>query len=367
MRELFLNWGNLLWSVVLIAGAAVLGLAAYRVLVSVARNLSRRTETVFDDMLVEHGRGPALLLIPLTAILIVMPALPLPEETIATLRRVANLGLIASLGWLAVASVGIAVILASARYQIDVSDNLEARRMLTRFHLLRRTAAIVIAFVTLSIMLMTFPSIRHLGVSMFASAGVAGIVIGLAARPTIANLIAGLQIAFTEPIRLDDVVIVEGEWGRIEEIRMTYVVVRIWDMRRLVVPISHFIESPFQNWTRVTADLLGTVFLYVDYTVPVEEVRRELHRILASSGMWDGSVWNLQVTNATEHTLELRALMSAPDSSTAWDLRCHVREKLIAFLRERYPESLPRARAEIRGFPPAPFPQAEERKPSFGS
>jgi small-conductance mechanosensitive channel len=367
MKQLLLTWGNLLGAVALIAGAAVLGLVAYRVLVSVARSLARRTESVFDDMLVEHGRGPAMLLVPLAAVLLVLPVLPLPEETIATLRGVVNLGLIASLGWLAVASVNIAVSLASARYRIDVSDNLEARRMRTRFHLLRRTAATVIAFVTLSIMLMTFPSIRHLGVSMFASAGVAGIVVGLAARPTISNLVAGLQIAFTEPIRLDDVVIVEGEWGRIEEIRMTYVVVRIWDMRRLVLPISYFIETPFQNWTRVTAELLGTVFLYVDYTVPVEEVRRELQAVLASSGMWDGKVWNLQVTNATEHTLELRALMSAPDSSTAWDLRCHVRERLVAFLRERYPESLPRARAEIRGLPPGPAPQTEERRPPVGS
>ncbi len=155
----------------------------------------------------------------------------------------------------------------------------------------------------------------------------------------------------TEPIRLDDVVIVEGEWGWIEEIGTTYVVVRIWDLRRLVMPLSYFIERPFQNWTRTTADILGTVFVYADYTVPVEEVRQELHRILKSSGMWDGKVWNLQVTNATEHTMEMRALMSAPDSGKAWDLRCYVREKLVQYLQERYPQSLPRARAEIQGTP----------------
>jgi hypothetical protein len=142
-------------------------------------------------------------------------------------------------------------------------------------------------------------------------------------------------------------VIVEGEWGWIEEIRTTYVVVRIWDQRRLVVPLSYFIEKPFQNWTRATANLLGTVFVYVDYTVPVEEVRQELHRILKSIPLWDGKVWNLQVTDTTAHAVELRALMSASDSGTAWDLRCLVRERLIALLQERYPQCLPRARAEI--------------------
>jgi small-conductance mechanosensitive channel len=195
--------------------------------------------------------------------------------------------------------------------------------------------------------LMTFPAIRRFGASLLASAGVAGLIVGLAARETISSLLAGIQVALTEPIRLDDVVIVEGEWGRIEEIRMTYVVVRIWDERRLVVPLSYFIEKPFQNWTRKTANILGTVFLYVDYAVPVDEVREQLHRILKDSGLWDGKVWNLQVTDATERTMQLRALMSAPDSSTAWDLRCDVREKLIEFLQREYPGSLPVTRAEL--------------------
>ena len=194
---------------------------------------------------------------------------------------------------------------------------------------------------------MTFPSIRHLGESLFASAGLAALVAGLAARSTFSNLIAGVQIAFTQPMRLDDVVIVEGEWGWIEEIRTTYVVVRIWDLRRLIVPLSYFIEKPFQNWTRQTADLLGTVFLYTDYTVPVEEVRQEIHRVLESSKRWDGKVWGMQVTNASERSMELRALMSAPNASVAFELRCFVRERLIQFLQEKYPQSLPKTRAEL--------------------
>jgi len=200
-------------------------------------------------------------------------------------------------------------------------------------------------------MLMTFPNIRHLGESLFASAGLAAVVAGLAARTTLSSLLAGVQIALTQPIRLDDVVIVEGEWGWIEEITTTYVVVRVWDLRRLVVPLSYFIEKPFQNWTRRTADLLGTVFVYTDYNVPVDQIRRELHDILERSGMWDGRVWGLEVTNATDRTMELRALMSATDGPKAWDLRCHVREKLIDFLQKNYPLSLPRVRADINPSP----------------
>src|SRR5258708_15926483 len=176
-------------------------------------------------------------------------------------------------------------------------------------------------------MLMTFPSIRHLGESLFTSAGLAAVVAGLAARTMLTNLLAGVQIALTQAIQIEDVVVVEGEWGWIEEISTSLVVVGIWDLRRLVLPISYFIEKPFQNWTRKSADLLGTVFLYTDYSVPVEEIRQELHRVLLSSNLWDGKVWGLQVTNSTYHSLKLRALMSASHGSTARDLRCFAREK----------------------------------------
>jgi small-conductance mechanosensitive channel len=174
-------------------------------------------------------------------------------------------------------------------------------------------------------------------------------VIGFAAQKTLGNLLAGIQIAITQPIRIDDVVVVEGEWGRIEEITLTYVVVRIWDLRRLVLPIGYFLEKPFQNWTRVSADVLGTVYLVVDYTVPVDEIRAQLERIVRESNLWDRKVCGVQVTDASERGIEVRALVSAADSSKAWDLRCEVREKLIAFLQQNYPGSLPRVRAEIQG------------------
>src|SRR5260370_2697009 len=206
---------------------------------------------------------------------------------------------------------------------------------------------VLITVVTLAAMLMTFPSVRQLGTSMLASAGLVGLVAGVAARSTLSNLIAGLQVAVTQPIRIGDSVVVEGEWGWIEKITTTYVVVRIWDLRRLILPLTYFIEKPFQNWTHTSSDLLGTVMLYADYTVPVEEVRRELHRILLSTEMWDRKVWALQVTDLTEQAIQIRSLMSASSASKAFDLRLLVRENLIKFLQEQYPQCLPRRRGEL--------------------
>jgi len=194
---------------------------------------------------------------------------------------------------------------------------------------------------------MTFPEVRAVGTTLFASAGVAGLVIGLAARPAVSNLLAGLQVALTEPIRIDDVVVVEGEWGWIEDIRTSYVVVRIWDLRRLVLPLTYFIEKPFENWTRRTADILGTVFLHADYSVPVDAIREELHKILQGTKLWDGKAWGLQVTDATAQSVELRALVSAANGSDIWDLRCLVREELLKFLQTRFPEALPKSRVQL--------------------
>jgi small-conductance mechanosensitive channel len=235
----------------------------------------------------------------------------------------------------------------TSRFDIGVRDNLRARKIHTQFKVLKRITIVIVGILAFGTMLMTFESVRQLGTTILASAGVVGIVVGMAAQRTIATFIAGLQIAITQPIRVDDVVIVENEWGRIEEITLTYVVVKIWDLRRLIVPITYFIESPFQNWTRTSADILGTVFVYTDYNVPVDAVREELHNILKKSEHWDGKVCVLQVTNASDRTMELRALMSSADASAAWSLRCEVREKLIEFIKAEYPQALPRMRAEL--------------------
>jgi len=225
-------------------------------------------------------------------------------------------------------------------------DNLRARKMYTQMIVFGRLASIAIGILAFSLILLNFEQFRRIGTGLLASVGVAGIIIGLAAQRTVGTLLAGVQLAISQPIRLDDVLVVEGEWGRVEEITFTYVVVRIWDSRRLILPTTYFLEKPFQNWTRVSSDLLGTVYLYLDYGVPLEELRDKLHEFLEASPNWDGRVWGLQVTNCSEKAMEVRALMSAKNSGSAWDLRCEIREKLLEYLRSNYPDSLPRIRLE---------------------
>lgn len=343
------DWQSLVWSLATVALAATAGLVAHRVIFGALRRIASRTSGEADNLLLKYSRAPAKLLLPVAAILLASPGLPLSPNLQQSLRHILVLILIGAVTWLLVSMLGVVEDLVALRYRVEIQDNLQSRRIKTQVHVLRRIAAIVLMVIGFAVMLMTFPTVWNIGAGLFASAGAAGLVVGMAAKPTVSSLLAGIQIALTEPIRLDDVVIVEGEWGRIEEILATYVVVRIWDQRRLVVPLTYFIERPFQNWTRSSSEILGTVFLYVDYSVPVEVVRSELHRILQSSQLWDGRVWNLQVTNATERTVELRALMSAGDASKAWDLRCYVREQLIQFIHAQYPEALPRARAEFSG------------------
>jgi small-conductance mechanosensitive channel len=222
-----------------------------------------------------------------------------------------------------------------------------ARKKRTQIVVFNRITVAIVAVIAAAAMLTTFRQVRALGASLLASAGIAGLAAGVAAKPTLGNLVAGLQIAFTEPIRLDDVVVVEGEWGRIEEITLTYVVVRLWDTRRLVVPISYFVERPFQNWTRSTSDLIGSAIFHFDYRVPLDEVRREFESIVATSSRWDRRIAVMQVTDTTHHSIEVRALVSAPDSATAFDLRCEVRERLVSWLQANHPEALPRMRTEL--------------------
>jgi len=292
-------------------------------------------------------KGPLRLLIPVLCIAGITPLLRIPEKAHGYTGHFIHILLIMLFGWLAMKIVYIFRDAFLKHYDVHVRDNVRARGIHTQMQMISNIISVGIILLTVSFILMSFSEVRHIGVSMLASAGVLGIVIGFAAQKTLGNLIAGIQIAIAQPIRLDDVVIIESEWGWIEEITLTFVVVRIWDLRRMVVPISYFLENPFQNWTRTSANLLGTVFIYTDYTVPVKEVRDELTRILENSSKWDKKVNVLQVSNATEKTVELRALMSVVDSPTAWSLRCEVREKLLDFLQKRFPGSLPRTRVEM--------------------
>ena len=258
--------------------------------------------------------------------------------------KIGSILLIISIAWAAIAVLRASKKVILSKYDTSKKDNLRQRKFLTQFNIMESIIYFMIILISIGASLMLFEDVRQLGVSLFASAGVAGIIIGFAAQKLIATVLAGLQIAITQPIRLDDVVIIENEWGRIEEITLTYVVVKIWDQRRLVVPSTYFFEKPFQNWTRNTSEILGTVFLYTDYHVPFDALRKELTRLLNSTPLWDKRVNVLQVTDAKEYGVEIRALMSAKDSPIAWDLRVFIREKMIEFIQKNYPESLPRTR-----------------------
>lgn len=264
------------------------------------------------------------------------------------IKKISTLLLIFAITWLILVALRVIKNKVMGKYDITQNDNLRARKVYTQFTILENIVIFLVIILAIAAALMSFESIREIGVSVFASAGVAGIIIGFSAQKMIATTLAGIQIALTQPIKIDDVVIVEGEWGRIEEINLTYVVVNIWDKRRLIVPTTFFIDTPFQNWTKTSAAILGTVFLHIDYRVPFDALRQELTRILEGTDLWDKEVNVLQVTDSKYTHVEVRALMSAKDSSTAWDLRVLVREKLITFLQEHYPESIAHQRILIQ-------------------
>jgi len=255
-------------------------------------------------------------------------------------RKSSTLLFIFAVTWLIIGILKVIKQIVISNYDVQSENNLKARKVYTQFNILERIVIFVVIILSIGLMLMSFDDIREIGVSIFASAGVAGIIIGLSAQKLIGTILAGIQIAIAQPIKIDDVVIVEGEWGKIEEITLTYVVVQIWDKRRLIVPTPYFIEKPFQNWTKTTSEILGTVFLYTDYDVPFDELRKELTRALESCDLWDKEVNILQVTDSRANCVEIRALMSAKDSPTAFDLRVYVRERLITFLQKNYPNSI---------------------------
>jgi len=282
----------------------------------------------------------------LFALSLFMPLLPLDPVTTATANRVLIAALVLLIGWIVLVAANAGADYYVGRFQIGAPDDLMARKAVTQIEVLKRIVDGVIIVVAIGFALMSFDSVRQLGLSLFASAGVVGIVAGVALRSVLANFFAGLQIALTQPIRLNDVLIVEGEYGIVEELSSAYVVIRIWDQRRLIVPLSYFIEKPFQNWTRTSAELIGTVLIHTDYTIEVEQIRQRGRQIVERSRLWDRRVFNVQVTDAKENTLELRLLVSAIDSAALWDLRCEVREKIISFIQSEFPYTLPRRRLQ---------------------
>ncbi|HDZ56088.1 MAG TPA: mechanosensitive ion channel [Pseudomonas xinjiangensis] len=302
----------------------------------------------FFRELARNIKKPVHVLLPLMAMQTIWTAAPDDLLMIGGLRHVTALAIIGVFTWLGLRAVDAIQQAILLQNPVNISNNLRARRIQTQTRVLTRTLSVLVLIIGVAGMLMTFPAARQFGASLLASAGLAGLAVGFAARPVLGNMIAGLQIAITQPIRLDDVVIVEGEWGRIEEITGTYVVVRVWDNRRLVVPLQWFIENPFQNWTRHTSSLLGSVFFWVDYSVPMVPLRQELERLCQSvPELWDGEVCILQVTDCNERAMQVRVLASSGDSSLSWDLRCYLREHLLCYINDNYPGALPKLRALV--------------------
>jgi small-conductance mechanosensitive channel len=328
----------------ILIGAAVIALLLHAALLWLARRFMGERQAFLRTVLAAT-KGPTRLGLLLIALAIALPTTPLASETADILARLLGLVTICLLGWVALTALHIGADLYLRRFQLNLTDNLLARKHVTQVRVFERVLEVVIVLVTIGFALMTFDAVRQYGVTLFASAGVAGIIAGLAARPVLSNFFAGVQLAVAQPIRIDDAVIVENESGNIEEITFSYVVVKLWDLRRMVVPLSYFIET-FQNWTRTGGELIDSIFLYVDHTAPVEAIRKKLAEIVGQSKLWNGKVVSLQVSDCKETTIELRALVSADNASALWDLRCDVREKLIDFLQREYPTALPRRRYE---------------------
>ncbi|MBU1316634.1 MAG: mechanosensitive ion channel family protein [Alphaproteobacteria bacterium] len=342
----FIRWvPDPILSILILLLSFVLGLLIHKIVFRISTRLAEKRD-LFWRSLVQRTRRPVRLAILTWTLSLGVVVAPLSANAESVLRHILLLCFIVVIGWMARTALHIWTTVYLRRFKLDAEDNLLARKHVTQSRILERVAVTVIIAFTISAALMSFPGVRQYGVSLMASAGVAGIVLGLALQPVLKNLFAGIQLAITQPIRIDDALLVEGEWGNVEEITSTYVVVKLWDWRRLILPLGYFIETPFQNWTREGSALIGTVIIYLDYSVPVAEVRRKVEEIAANSALWDRDVVNVAVTDFKESVMEVRILVSASNAGRAFDLRCEVREKLIDFIQQTYPSGLPKVRAE---------------------
>ena len=344
-------------SVVLLVGVTIVAWILHAAILSVLRRLLRGRRPYLRSVL-ESTRNPTRLALFLIALAIALPTAPIGSDTESVIARVLILGTICLLGWIALVAVHIGANLYLLRFRVDVEDNLLARKHLTQVRVLLRVLDTLIVLITLGFALMTFDAVRQYGVSLFASAGVAGVVFGLAAQPVLSNLIAGVQLALTQPIRIEDAVTVQNEYGWIEEINATYVVVRLWDLRRLIVPLTFFIQQPFYNWTREAAKTIGSVLLYLDYAAPVDVIRKKAIELVEQTKQDNPKIVNVQVTNTSRDAIEVRVLVNSDSTNTTSNVCADLREKLIAFLHQEYPEALPRRRNEIVG---EPGPQKAEQ------
>ncbi|TMV92608.1 mechanosensitive ion channel [Thioclava sp. BHET1] len=341
------------WAVALsgFAIAALLALGLFRFVFTLLTRMVAERE-LFWRSLVARAAQPLRLVLLILALAFVNQIVPMPPHVSRGVTQILLMALILCLAWIAYTALYIWTTIHLRRFKLDAEDNLLARKHVTQTRILMRVAKVMVVILAVAAALMTFPAVRQYGVSLLAAGGAAGIVVGLALQPVLKNLFAGIQLALTQPIRIDDALIVEGEWGNVEEITATYVVIRIWDWRRLVVPLSYFIEQPFQNWTRENAALIGTVMIYLDHSADIPAIRAKAREIAEASPLWDRDVFAVQVTDFRERVIEVRILVSARNGPRTFDLRCDMREALIDWIKRDMPHALPRTRAEIDGLEP---------------
>jgi len=328
-----------------IASAIIIGLFLQALLFYLLRSITRKTQKEVGSIITKHLRWPLRVLFPLILISTILPLLSLPQEAWGILKYINSSLFIVNITWLIIKIISSTTEIIKNRFAQTLHDSLRARKLFTQLQIIRRILTILIILLALAIILLQFEQIANIGTTILASAGVIGIIIGFAAQRSIATLFAGFQIAFSQPIRLDDVVVVENEWGSIEEITLTYVVVRLWDLRRLILPITYFIEKPFQNWTRESTEILGTVDFYLDYSTPLAELRAKALELAKTDPNWNGRLCKLEVTGTTDKALEVRLVVSADNSTKLWELRCRLREELISFINQNYPCCLPQIRS----------------------
>ncbi|WP_426670718.1 mechanosensitive ion channel family protein [Mucilaginibacter sp. McL0603] len=337
------------WNLGVVIAGLLIGYILKLIITGVLRFYRNRDDYSLFKSIITHLGRPLNFFVPLFILNFMLPLERISKDTLTLLDRLISILVIIAFANLLINAFKIFEDYVYHQYDLKKEDNLKERKIRTQLIFVRKVVIIIIVMVTLSIILLSFENVRKIGAGLLTGVGIGSIIIGFAAQRSLANFLAGMQIAFTQPIRIDDVLVVEGEWGRVEDITLTYVVVAIWDQRRLILPITYFIEKPFQNWTRSTSQLLGTVFLYVDYTFPVDDLRNELDRLLKATKLWDKRVGKLQVTDAKEYTIELRALVSARNSSDAFDLRCYIRESLLKYIGDNMPQSLPQTRYQKTG------------------
>jgi len=339
---------SIVWNLLIALIAILVGLIIKYIVTGLFKFYAKKEESYsfFRSVLVNLGSAITYF-IPLFLLNLFIPAMRMDKVYVMPLDKTIEILLTISFAGILVRAIRILEDYIYHTYDLNKADNLVERKVRTQIQFIRKFLVVVIVFVTIAIILLSFESMRKIGTGLLTGVGIGGIIVGFAAQNSLGNLLAGFQIAFTQPIRIDDVLVVEGEWGRVEEITLTYVVLNIWDKRRLILPINYFITKPFQNWTRSTSEILGTVFLYVDYTIPLEAIRKEFDRLIELSPLWDKKVKVVQVTDTKENTIEVRVLMSARNSSEAFDLRCYIRENLVTFIQQNYPDSLPRIRTEV--------------------